>query len=88
MCDLVVCVCAGYFSWRNNEDGSWFIQALVRVFGALSDRLDVLQMLTVVNRVVADEFESCTDDEFTTGMKQVPCIVSTLTKLLYFEPKY
>jgi caspase 7 len=49
--------------------------------------MDVLQMLTLVNKVVAYDFESYTDEDFNSGMKQVPCIVSTLTKLCYFERK-
>jgi hypothetical protein len=81
-------VVPGYFSWRNNVDGSWFVQALVRVLHEHGDTMEALQMMTLVNKVVAYDFESCTDEEFTSGMKQVPCIVSTLTKLLYFKPKY
>jgi len=81
-------VVPGYFSWRNNVDGSWFVQALVRVFREHSDTMDMLQMMTIVNKVVAYDFESCTDDEFTSGLKQVPCVLSTLTKQLVFEPKY
>jgi len=69
-------------------DGSWFIQALVRVFREQGTTMELTHMLTLVNKVVAYDFESCTDDDFTSGMKQVPCIVSTLTKLLYLEPKY
>jgi len=79
---------AGYFSWRNNQDGSWFIQALVSVFREHAATLDVMHLLTLVNSAVANNFESCTDDEFTTGMKQVPCVVSTLTKLLYLLPNH
>lgn len=87
--DLVAYVSyTGYFSWRNNVDGSWFIQALVRVFREHGTTMELTHLLTLVNKVVAYDFESCTDDDFTTGMKQVPCVVSTLTKLLYFEPKY
>ena len=80
----------GYFSWRNSESGSWFIQSLVRVLSQHSGAadMDLVRMLTLVNDLVATEFESCTDDEFTSGMKQVPCVVTTLTKLLYLAPKH
>jgi hypothetical protein len=77
----------GYFSWRNNVDGSWFVQALVNVLSQYGSEMEILQMLTLVNKIVAYEFESCTDHEFTSGLKQVPCVVSTLTKQLFFEPK-
>jgi len=50
--------------------------------------MELGHMLTLVNKVVAYDFESCTDDEFTSRMKQVPCVVSTLTKLFYLRPKY
>ena len=58
------------------------MQALVRVFGEHGSTMKLSHMLTLVNKVVAYDFESCTDDEFTSCMKQVPCIVSTLTKML------
>jgi len=77
----------GYFSWRNNVDGSWFIQALVRVLREYHDQLDLVSMLTVVNQHVAYDFKSCTDEDFTNDMKQMPCFVSTLTKLIRFSNK-
>ena len=83
-----VCVCAGYFSWRNSADGSWFIRALVRVFARHAATMSLQHMMTMVGGIVARDFESCTDDDFTSGMKQVPCTVSTLTRLLYLQPAY
>jgi len=80
-------VSPGYFSWRNNVDGSWFVQALVRVFKEYIDQLDLLSMLTLVNRHVAEDFQSCTDSEFTTDMKQMPSLVSTLTRTVFFKQK-
>ena len=44
-------------------------------------------MLTQVNRIVAYEFESCTDEEFTDKVKQMPSIVSMLTRYVHFRPK-
>ncbi|KAI0242722.1 Caspase-7 [Lamellibrachia satsuma] len=81
-------VVPGHFSWRNNVDGSWFVQALCRVFEQHGSSIDLLQMMTLVNKIVAYDFESCTDDNFTSQMKQVPCIVSMLTKQVFFKPKY
>ena len=78
----------GYFSWRNNVDGSWFIQALVRVLQQHAGNLDLLTMLTIVNKHVAYDFQSCTDDDFTTDMKQMPNIVSTLTKSVMFTARW
>ncbi len=78
----------GYFSWRNNVDGSWFIQALTEVMTEHGDTMDLTDMLKVVSRKVAYDFKSCTDDDFTSDMKQMPCIVSTLTRNVHFTPKY
>ena len=79
---------AGYFSWRNSGDGSWFIQAVKRVFQEHAPDLELLQLMTLVSRCVAFDFQSNTDDDFTTGMKQVPCIVSTLTKQVFLKPVF
>ncbi len=55
-----ICLCAGYFSWRNNYDGSWFVQAIVRVFREHWDLMELMQMMTLVSKVVAYDFQSCT----------------------------
>lgn len=49
--------------------------------------MELMQMLTQVNRMVAYEFESCSDEEFTEEVKQMPSIVSMLTRYVYFRPK-
>ncbi|CAG5121219.1 unnamed protein product, partial [Candidula unifasciata] len=77
----------GYYSWRNNQDGSWFIQALCIVLENYGTKMELLHMLTHVNRIVAYEFASCSDREFGESMKQMPCIVSMLTRYVYFRPK-
>lgn len=79
---------AGHYSWRNNFDGSWFIQALCEVLREHGDTMELLQMMTLVNKVVAYEFAACTDSEFTMDAKQVPCMVSMLTKQVFFKPKW
>ena len=68
-------------------DGSWFVQAISEVFKEHSDSMDIMDMMTMVNRKVAYDFASCTDREFTSDMKQMPCIVSTLTRKVYFRSK-
>ncbi|CAL1532929.1 unnamed protein product [Lymnaea stagnalis] len=77
----------GYYSWRNNQDGSWFIQALCIVLENYGTKMELMHMLTHVNRIVAYEFASCSDKEFSESMKQMPCIVSMLTRYVYFRPK-
>ncbi|XP_046504640.1 caspase-3 [Equus quagga] len=74
----------GYYSWRNSKDGSWFIQSLCAMLKLYAHKLELMHILTRVNRKVAMEFESyCLDPTFH-GKKQIPCIVSMLTKELYF----
>ncbi|NP_001033059.1 caspase-3 isoform X1 [Monodelphis domestica] len=75
----------GYYSWRNSKDGSWFIQALCAVLKQHAHKLEIMQILTRVNRKVATEFESYSLDISFHAKKQVPCIMSMLTKELYFS---
>ncbi|KAK7113005.1 caspase-3-like isoform X2 [Littorina saxatilis] len=77
----------GFFSWRNNQEGSWFIQALCIVLENYGTKMELLHMLTHVNRIVAYEFASCSDKEFTDNKKQMPCLVSMLTRYVHFRPK-
>uniref|UniRef100_A0AAQ5XYJ4 Caspase-3 n=1 Tax=Amphiprion ocellaris TaxID=80972 RepID=A0AAQ5XYJ4_AMPOC len=63
----------GYYSWRNTSSGSWFIQSLCEVLQEFS-----------VNRKVALNFESASTIPGFSGKKQIPCIVSMLTKDFYF----
>ncbi|XP_075693216.1 caspase-3-like [Rhinoderma darwinii] len=67
----------GYFAWRNNFNGSWFIQSLCKMLQEHGNKLELMQILTRVNRIVALEYES------SNGGKEIPCIVSMLTKELY-----
>ena len=78
---------AGYYSWRNSNSGSWFIQSLCAMLDENGAKLELMQLLIGVNRRVAYFYESNTDDPAFKGKKQVPCIVSMLTKELYFKPK-
>jgi caspase 7 len=83
-------VVPGYYSWRNSVRGSWFIQALCDVlerYGGGQNPLDLLSMMTRVCRRVAYEFESNVDNAIMSRKKQIPSIVSTLTKDIYFLPK-
>ncbi|XP_006831548.1 PREDICTED: caspase-7 [Chrysochloris asiatica] len=74
----------GYYSWRNPGRGSWFIQALCRILNEHGKTLEIMQILTRVNNMVARDFESCCSDLKFDRKKQMPCIQSMLTKELYF----
>ena len=57
---------------------------MIEKFG---DRLDFVSLLTRVNYEVAYEFESNASQAHMTRKKQIPSIVSMLTKDLYLTPK-
>ena len=77
----------GFYSWRNSLNGSWFIQALADALDKYGTSVDILKLLTFVNRKVAYDFESSTNQPITNRMKQVPAFTTRLTKDLYFRPK-
>jgi hypothetical protein len=76
----------GYFSWRNSQKGSWFVQALYKVLGEQWNKdIDLVRILTRVNRAVAYDFQSNAAQQHMNAKKQMPSIVSMLTKDLYFS---
>lgn len=77
----------GYYAFRNSVYGSWFIQALNNGLRKYGHILDLMSILTRVNYEVAFEFESLALTAEYSGKKQVPSVVSTLTKDVFFPPK-
>ncbi|XP_041517260.1 caspase-7 isoform X2 [Microtus oregoni] len=75
----------GYYSWRNPGKGSWFVQALCSMLNEHGKKLEIMQILTRVNDMVARHFESQCDDPRFNEKKQIPCMVSMLTKELFFS---
>ena len=74
----------GYYSWRNTSNGSWFMQSLCEMLKRHGHVLDIMQIMTRVNHKVALDFESASNTPGFSAKKQIPCIVSMLTKDLYF----
>ncbi|XP_077434343.1 caspase-3-like isoform X2 [Vanacampus margaritifer] len=74
----------GYYSWRNTQNGSWFMQALCEMLRRFKGELELMQIMTRVNHKVATHYESSSNLPGFTGKKQIPCIVSMLTKDVYF----
>ncbi|XP_068691408.1 caspase-6-like [Montipora foliosa] len=68
---LAFCTAPGYVAQRERECGSLFIQTLAEVFTRYHNSEHVLDMLTIITRVVADKGS------------QVPAPVSTLRYKLY-----
>uniref|UniRef100_A0A669C4L0 Caspase-3 n=1 Tax=Oreochromis niloticus TaxID=8128 RepID=A0A669C4L0_ORENI len=74
----------GYYSWRNTSNGSWFIQTLCEMLERYSGKLDLMQIMTRVSYGVSRHFESSCNLPGFSNKKQIPCIVSMLTKDFYF----
>ncbi|XP_051982997.1 caspase-3-like isoform X2 [Xyrauchen texanus] len=74
----------GYYSWRNTMTGSWFIQSLFEMMTKYGKELELMQIMTRVNHKVALEYESTSNMPGFDAKKQIPCIVSMLTKEMYF----
>ncbi|XP_037317982.2 caspase-3b [Pungitius pungitius] len=74
----------GYYSWRNTTNGSWFMQSLCEMLRRFSGQLELMQIMTRVNHKVALHFESSSNMPGYSGKKQIPSIVSMLTKDFYF----
>ncbi|XP_003737022.1 caspase-3 [Galendromus occidentalis] len=81
---------AGFYSWRNTINGSWFIQSLCAVLQDpdLVRRNDILSLMTLVNKHVAFKFESSVPGNSEMDKrKQIPCVTYTLTRKLFLAPK-
>ncbi|XP_054634326.1 caspase-3-like [Dunckerocampus dactyliophorus] len=76
----------GYYSWRNTMTGSWFIQTLCEVLTKYGKELELHHVMIRVNHKVALEFESVSNAPGFDAKKQIPCVVSMLTKEMYFSP--
>ncbi|XP_001849630.2 caspase [Culex quinquefasciatus] len=90
MADLLVMYSTydGHYSWRNPKQGSWFIQSMCREFKENGRIRDLLTLLTGVARRTAFEYQSFVpNNEKMDAMKQMPCLVSMLTKTFYFTKK-
>nr|AHY03304.1 caspase-1 [Dastarcus helophoroides] len=82
---MVYSTVKGYYSWRNTTKGSWFVQALCKELRERAFSNDLMTLLTFVSQRVAFDFESNVPDSPTMHrQKQVPCIVSMLTRLIQF----
>lgn len=70
-----------YVSFRNTTTGSWFIQHLTEELDKAGTEVDLLTLLTFVNRLVSER-------ESSSGKyKQILCISTMLTKKLIFHKK-
>uniref|UniRef100_A0A1Q3EXQ9 Putative caspase n=1 Tax=Culex tarsalis TaxID=7177 RepID=A0A1Q3EXQ9_CULTA len=78
----------GFYSWRNTQKGSWFMQSLCQELNQHGKKYDILTLLTFVAQRVAYDFESNTPDiPMMHQQKQIPCVTTMLTRLLRFTDK-
>ncbi|OPL07272.1 cell 3 death protein, partial [Mytilus galloprovincialis] len=70
----------GYVSFRDEEEGSWFIQCLEEVFRESASEEHVMDMLTQVNDKVASKSESMM------GYNQTPAPSTTLRYKWFLNP--
>lgn len=85
--DFVICYSTspGLKSFRATGYGSWFIQTLCDKLDERGTTEHLLRILTRVSHTVFNEYESYEVD--ITQKKQIPCIVTRLTKLVIFSRK-
>ncbi|KAJ8946103.1 hypothetical protein NQ318_010402 [Aromia moschata] len=85
---IVYSTVKGYYSWRNTTKGSWFIQSLCEELKKKAHNHDLMTILTFVSQRVALDYESNVPDSITMHrQKQIPCIMSMLTRLIHFKPQ-
>ncbi|BFG06234.1 caspase-1 [Drosophila madeirensis] len=78
----------GYFSWRNINNGSWYMQSLIKELNSNAKKYDLLTLLTFVSQHVAINFESNVPaNPMMDQQKQIPCFTSMLTRILRFNDK-
>lgn len=82
---IVYSTVRGYYSWRNTTKGSWFVQSLCEELKRRAHEIDLMTILTFVAQRVALDFESNVPDSVTMHrQKQIPCVMSMLTRLIQF----
>ena len=79
--DFLVCYACplGYSSYRDEEQGSWYIRELVRIFKKY-DKDHLMDLMLLVNFAVSQKF--CEQ-----GFKQIPSEECRLTKKCYFSKR-
>ena len=80
-----ISIFTGYRCYRREDTGSWLITELFDVFRNCYQHLSLQSMITMASYNVASKEAVLGNSD--KGAKQVPCVVSTLLKDLYFTEK-
>lgn len=76
---------SGYLSFREVQSGSWYVDAIVRVFSEFAHEMDLCAMLRKVNGIIADQWP--TGSAVDNSLRQVATHIDSLTKpYLFFFP--
>ncbi|XP_046981843.1 caspase-1-like isoform X2 [Schistocerca americana] len=76
----------GLYSYLNTKNGSWYVQTLCSHLTEHGKTMDLMSLLTEVNRVVGQEFRVKNKSEpRLQGMVQAPSFTSSLTRRLRFR---
>ncbi|XP_067207237.1 caspase-1-like isoform X2 [Linepithema humile] len=78
----------GFYTWRNPEEGTWYVQCLCDVLDKHGTEYELMNLLTMTARKVAINFASYNPNEISLHeKKQVPSVTTMLTRSVYFTPK-
>ncbi|XP_049804191.1 caspase-1-like isoform X2 [Schistocerca nitens] len=76
----------GSLSYRNLQNGAWYVQTLCAQLEAHGRTKDLVSLLTDVNRIVSEQFRSHIPHNPELHNKiQEPCFTSSLKRRLYFR---
>jgi len=86
MSDYLIAYATSYnhVAYRNEKDGSHFINVLTNVFQRMAKKEQLIDMLTEVNREMADR--TFNEGKGKENRKQQPQFVSALRMKLYLHP--
>lgn len=76
---------SGYYAWRNQSEGSWFVNHLTDTINKHHKEHDLLSMLTIANQRIA--YTNASKCEGFNDKKQIPCITHTLTRKILFSDR-
>ncbi|KAH9499435.1 Caspase-7 [Bulinus truncatus] len=80
-CVFAMSTTSAMASWRDPKHGTWFIQAVAKIFSEHAHNCDINKLMTHVNNLVSQR-ETKTSER----VKQVSEFSNTLRKTLYFFP--
>ena len=82
----IVLFCSGFFAWRNAFYGSWFVQDLCATLKEHAEEHDLVTMCILTSQKIAFGRQSNVPNDKEKHMKkQMPYLVSTLTRLIRFN---